>query len=583
MKKSFYLALFLGIFLTLLVISCAATGPLSPKNLNPKEQEEYKLLKKAKATPEELKTYLLYHLTPVLESERDFIWKEFWGRRYQALNAEEKAIYHTFLSDPLSQTKYLSLKDEKDRRGFIKKLQNKKRDELLKTEEGKIFYHSFKVVASKAEITTFLLLPDSLREEWLRIWRKRQDPDLTTEVNEFKEEFNQRVQHVLTFYHTIFGQKPWDDRGDVYILYGEPDGIEPADYYSDRHGDFEQISSFGKKAFTLMDQKVEDMRSRSQVWIYNKHGKFQFQDYKATGFWELAPCKLYADGRDNSFSLIDYLSTRTEKIDMAKAEVEIDFGKPLNFAWDWWKFWNEGDTYELKVNLGIPLEKLGSVSDSLNPEVAWSAFEERVTILDAKSMKTVAQDNATIINKQPMNLKVEGLLWVDQFSWESLPPGDYIVSVRVRDSVSQKIGIDRTTLILVPHAIKTNQEKISRSIMADSIWVADSLYVAKNGGKFIRNSLVIMPHPQNVYLEGQSSPAYYCEVYELKSKNDSISAKIIYRILSRTENDEFALYAKPDTGYANWPVDSQPFLKGTLDLPKGEYILHIIVYDLNDP
>ena len=587
MKRNFYFGLFLGIFLTLLVISCAAKGPLSPENLNPEEQEEYKLLKKTGATPEELEVYILYHLTPALESERDSIWKEFWDRRYQALNAEEKAVYHSVLSDSSSQIKYLSLKDTKARRGFLKKIQHKKRDELLKTEEGKIFYHSFKVVASKEEIKTYLLLPDSLREEWLRIWWKKKDPDLTTEVNKFKEEFDQRVQHALIYYHTIFGQKPWDDRGDVYVLYGKPDVIEPADYYSDRHGNFEQVSSFGKKAFTLMDQKAEDMKSRSQVWVYFKHGQFQFQDYHATGHWELAPHKIYTSDKDSHEesvrALTQFLPTKTEKVETAKAEVEIDFGKPLNFAWDWWRFWNEGDTYGLRVNLGIPLEKLELYTDTLNPEMVWLTFEEKVIIHDAKSMRTVVQDSVTIRQKLAKNFNRENLLLVDQFSWDFLPPGNYVISVSVKDSVSQKIGIYDTTIILVPHVYATVQEKISRLVMADSIWVADSAYVTKNGYKFIRNSLVIMPHPQNVYLEGGSTPSYYCEVYGLKNKNDSSSAKIICNILSRTENDEFALYVRPDTVYANWPANSQPFLKGTLNLPEGEYIFHIIIYDLNDP
>lgn len=582
MKKNLHLGLVLGIFLILVIISCAAKGPLSPKNLNPKEKEEYELLKKAGATKKELDTYALYHLTPTSESKRDSIWKEFWDKRYQALTAKEKAIYHTLLVDSLSQIKYLSLKDEKDRRSFIKNLQDKKRDALLKTEEGEIFYCSFKLIASEEEIKTCLLLPDSRREEWLRIWWKKKDPDLTTEVNEFKEKFDQRVQHVFTFYHTIFGQKPWDDRGDVYILYGKPDKIEEADYYyggiGDRHGRFTFLTT------TSINQEIEDMKSRSQVWVYFKHGNFQFQDYHATGYWELAPHKMQKAGKheENMRALMQFLPTKTEKIELAKAEVEIDFGKPLNFAWDWWRFWNEGDTYELEINLGIPLEKLGLFSDSLNTEMAWMDFEERVVLHDANSMKPVVQDSVTIRKRLPKDLNRKDLLWVDQFSWDSLPPGDYILSISVKDSVSQKMGIYDTTVILVPHVYATAQEKISRLVLADSICVADTAYVAKHGDKFIRNSLVIMPHPGNVYLEGQSHPSYYCEVYGLKSKNDSTSARIVYNILSQTEKDEFILYVT-NSEYANWPVESQPFLKGTLNLPKGEYIFHIVVYDLNDP
>lgn len=576
MKKSFYLRLFLGIFFILLVTSCASRGPLSPKNLNPKEQKEYDLLKQAGATPEELKIYTLYHLTPALESKRDSIWKEFWDKRYQALNAEEKAVYHTLLSDSLSWLKYLSLQDEQTRRRFIEKLQDQKRDELVKTKEGKILYFSLKLLFSKEEMEEFLMLPDSLRKEWLRVWWKKKDPDLTTEVNEFKEEFDQRVQYVLTFYHTIFWQKPWDERGDVYILYGEPDAIEQADYYYLPPDSFIPLDVFG-------DQEIEDMKSRSRVWVYFKHGEFQFQDYHADGYWELAPREKTHE--DDSRAMMQFLSTRTEKIDIAKVEVKIDFGKPLNFPWDWWRFWNEGDTYELEVNLGTPIEKLGIVSDSLNSEMAWLIFQEKVAIFD-QSWKRVVQDSAWIRKKIPKNFNRKDLLFVDQYSCDTLVPGFYKIAVSVKDSVTQKIGIYQdTSVILVTHVSVKAQEKISRIIMADSIWVADSAYVEKYGGKFIRNSLVIIPRPGNVYLEGQLAN-YYCELYELrKDENDSLHALAIYNVLYKTENNEFVLYAEPDSEYVNWPADvgGQLFLKGTLNLPKGEYIFHIIVYDLNDP
>lgn len=578
MKKNLYSRLFLGIFLVLLIISCASRGPLSPKNLNPKEQKEYDLLKKAGATPEELKIYTLYHLTPALESKKDSIWKEFWDRKYQALTDEEKSVYYALLSDSLSRLKYLSLQDEQTRRSFIEKLQDQKRDELVKTKEGKILYFSLKLLFSKEEMEEFLMLPDSLREEWLRVWWIKKDPDLTTEVNEFKEEFDQRVEHVLIFYHSIFGKKPWDDRGDVYILYGEPDDTEEAECYFLPPDSFIPLGGI-----TSMNQAIEDMKMRSQVWVYFKHGDFQFQDYHAVGYWELAPRKKTHEENIEGFA--QFFQTRIEKIDMAKAEVKIDFGKPLNFPWDWWRFWNEGDTYEVEVNLGIPIEKLGTVSDSLNPEMAWLIFQEKVVIFD-QSWKKVVQDSAWIRRKIPKNFNRKDLLFVDQYSCDTLVPGFYKIAVSVRDSVTQKIGIYQdTSVILVPHVSVKAQEKISRIVMADSIWVADSAYVEKYGGKFIRNSLVIVPRPGNVYLEGQLAK-YYCELYELKKdEKDSLHALAVYNVLYKTKNNEFVLYAEPDSEYVNWPADvaGQLFLKGTLNLPKGEYIFHIIVYDLNDP
>ncbi len=581
-----YLFPVLIVVLLPVIAGCAGGDAFSPKNLGPEEQRQYQLLKKAGASREELDRYVVYHITGASETGEDSTWTKFWDRRIKSLSNEEQTVYHALPEDSLYRLEYLSLKDERSRKRFVGKLKDSRREEMLRKEDGRILYYSLRLLASDAEITAYLLLPDSLRDEWLRIWWKRKDPNLTTEVNELQEEFVRRARYALENFHDPTGQKPWDDRGDVYILYGEPDEVGPADYYSDRQGNFDQLSSFGGKGFTAMDQRAEDMKARSVVWSYFRYGDFQFQDYHATGCWELAPHKTYLSARqssdDNMSALMQYMQTRTEKIDVAKARIETELGEPLDFAWDTWRFWSEGDSYDVRVNLAIPLRKLGSLRDSLNPESDRFSFRQEVVILDAQSMRTVVRDSAMVRPQLPKDASRENMYLVEQFIWKSFPPGDYVLGVCLRDSVTRRIGVDDTTVFLVPHEDVAAGEKISRIVLADSIWAIDSAYLAKYGTEFVRNSLVIVPHPNSVYIKGQSPPSYYCEVYGLESRNDTASAMIVYQVLSRSAKGAFALYAQADTGYARWPADSQPFLTGSLNLPKGEYILHILVHDLND-
>ncbi|NIM97031.1 MAG: GWxTD domain-containing protein [candidate division Zixibacteria bacterium] len=584
MRKCFYPLLVLA--LVLIIAGCTAKDAFSPKKLRPEERRQYELLKKAGAGKEELDRYVVYCITGASDITKNTMWMQFWEKKLKSLSDEEQAVFHALPTDSSGRLEYLSLKDERSRRRFVGKLKDARRQEILKNEDGGIFFYSLRLLASDAEMTTYLLLPDSLRDEWLRIWWKRKDPNLTTEVNELRDEFGRRVRYALANFHDPTGQKPWDDRGDVYILYGEPDAVEPADYYSDRKGNFDQLSSFGKKSLTAMDQRMEDMRSRSVVWSYFRYGDFQFQDYHATDYWELAPHKRYTSSResqeDNLNALMEFMQTRTVKVDNAKAKIEIDLGEPLDFAWDAWKFWSEGDSYDLRVNLAVPLRKLGSLCDSLNAELDRFSFQQEVVVLDARSMRNILRDSAIVRPQLPKDANRENLYVVEQFIWNSIPPGTYVLGVCLKDSVTQKIGIDDTTVVLVPHVDVAAGEKISRIVLADSIWVADSAYMAKYGNKFVRNSLVIVPHPHRTYLEGQSPPTYYCEIYGLESRNDTASAMIVHRLLSRSARGEFSLYAQADTGYAVWPAESQPFLKGSLNLPKGDYILHILVYDLND-
>ncbi len=97
---------------------------------------------------------------------------------------------------------------------------------------------------------------------WREFWKKR-DPTPESEVNEFKEEFIQRVN----FANRSFGvMRPgWQtDRGEIYITYGAPDEIT-----RDRH------SYYGR---TL------------EVWFYDRLGRrFVFVDRNGYGDFELVP------------------------------------------------------------------------------------------------------------------------------------------------------------------------------------------------------------------------------------------------------------------------------------------------------
>ncbi|MCJ7509100.1 MAG: hypothetical protein MUO85_10310, partial [candidate division Zixibacteria bacterium] len=259
-----------------------------------------------------------------------------------------------------------------------------------------------------------------------------------------------------------------------------------------------------------------------------------------------------------------------------------------------WKFWsngskfgNSGDYYNVRINLGIPIEKLGLLSDSgVSLDTGWLCFEERVVISD-KDRKTVASDSLWIRKKISKYLNRKDLLLVDQYSCDSLSPGFYNIAISIKDSASNRMGIYQdTSVILVSHVKLKASEKISQLIMADSVWEVDSSYIERNGTKFIRNNLVIKPRPGNVYLAGQA-PNFYCEIYELKKgEDDSSRCRIYYYFLKKDEKtNKYDLYQGPFTEVATYPSNSQPYIKGSLSkdkFPSGEYIIRIDVYDLND-
>jgi len=91
---------------------------------------------------------------------------------------------------------------------------------------SKDFYETARLIMTKQEKDIFNHLPDQVsREEFIRdFWAKR-NPDPDTEENEFKEEFFRRIDYVnLRFREGIPGWKT--DRGRIYIYLGPPDKVE---------------------------------------------------------------------------------------------------------------------------------------------------------------------------------------------------------------------------------------------------------------------------------------------------------------------------------------------------------------------
>ena len=89
--------------------------------------------------------------------------------------------------------------------------------------ESKDFYETTRLIMTKQERDVFSHLPDKeSREEFIReFWAKR-DPNPETEENEFKEEFFRRIEYANM--HFKEGPPGWKtDRGRIYVYLGPPD------------------------------------------------------------------------------------------------------------------------------------------------------------------------------------------------------------------------------------------------------------------------------------------------------------------------------------------------------------------------
>jgi GWxTD domain-containing protein len=92
--------------------------------------------------------------------------------------------------------------------------------------ESRAFFDTARLVMTEVERDIFRHLPDAeARREFVAdFWAKR-DPDPESEANEFKEEFDRRVEYANS--HFREGRRGINtDRGRLYLYLGQPDQIE---------------------------------------------------------------------------------------------------------------------------------------------------------------------------------------------------------------------------------------------------------------------------------------------------------------------------------------------------------------------
>lgn len=424
-------------------------------------------------------------------------------------------------------------------------------DRYLKkaTPELRQTYYELEPVMTDSEAVEFLKLSRAERDEWLRKFWKSKDPTPTTERNEFKEEHEKRVEYAKTNFGSGFTMRPWDNRGEVYIKYGEPDERELGTYTS-----------------TSDDLVRLDNADKGEIWhYYQYHLILQFEDTNYIGYFCLAP---YIHPMDKTESFKDkvqkFYITKAEKIEIQKEIYKHDYGgEPLDYALDVVSFRFKKDLYDVDVNLGIPTDKLGGESDTL----AQGSLMRRISVFDA-NLSEVAKDSTT----QYFSISSQrGLLLVDQKTFR-LTPGEYTIAVEVKDLSTNRIGIYKKEILLPAHT-DPKEQYISQIIMASEIRAPQP-----NERKYVKYDLAVVPLPSKTYYADQMIKFYY-EVYNLKLDQEGKARYLVtYDLVNTKEKKERNIY----NSYVLTAKSSDIYEVGYVDpaeVSAGDYILVARVQD----
>ena len=423
--------------------------------------------------------------------------------------------------------------------------------------ENRELYLGLKAILTDDQADSFLQMTDEKqREEWLRKLWKSKDPTPTTERNEFKEEHERRVAYAKYYFGSYFkGERLWDDRGKVYVKYGEPD-----ERTTNLSGVLEDIGKTFPDATPYFDMLA------GEFWNYYRYNlQLQFQDKRGNGYYELVP---YAEDIKLGYSKQNleaiFAAEMISKIEIPTEKYAYDYGgEPLDYALDVIRFRNSKDDYEISVNIGVPLGQLG------RKDTNYISFLKSIVIFD-NDYREVNRDGSEI------NTKVEQTVNSLAVSWSKfiLKPGEYTIAVEVRDLISQRVGIYKKS-ILLPGYVYSAQREISQIVMATDIKEAtlkDTLLMQRNG-------LLISCLPSRIYFPDQKIYFYY-EIYDLKTDQEGKGYYIIQADLVNTKT------RKRVNLYTTNPIEcrsSDTYEMDIIDASKlkpADYILYIKVKDV---
>lgn len=423
---------------------------------------------------------------------------------------------------------------------------------------------ALKALLGPDEFAEYVTIDDTLESaDWLRRFWVSHDPTPTTPENEFRDEHDRRVHHALYLFGGPGRGRPWDDRGEVYIRYGQPD--ERVIHQPGEEGEgFGSGPPASRSSSQLFDSPLNDPRAAVEVWAYYRWNEtFQFEDKRGFGFYELTPVTDPAFRRQSAG---EFHSSRLRAIDLQPAIYYHEYGKNLiDYALDVVRFRGKEGLWRIDVNLGYPLSQLGRDADSTSVSV-------RRTLLVRDDREEEVYSEVGLIARQAGRLGPDNQLMIEQRIID-LPPGRYTVAVTIEDLTTARSGTYLKSLRL-PEYIAPEIQEISDIEMASFVW---SIY--EPGSPFIKGERMVMPLPSRVYMPDQPL-AFYFEVYHLLLNPEGKTEYTVDYEIAEVDGDHTFKESEPGTLSSPTRETVHAASLDVGDLPSGDYLLTVKVTDL---
>jgi GWxTD domain-containing protein len=256
------------------------------------------------------------------------------------------------------------------------------------------FLSKVRYTITKQEKNIFLSTPPEKRQEFVNGFWKKRDPDASTEINEFKEEYFRRLEISNALFKE--GTTPgWlQDRGRIYIILGPPDNRSVNPGFKDFH---------------------------YENWYYEPNYVIVFEDRDLNGEYMIT--------REGEFTVMNILkdpqqSWRVTKVNDKKVvfafELKIleesDGQQKIQMKIPFNNIWMSDDGEKLETTLTVTAE----IENSTTEERIWNTEKEFVLSLTEEELENMAGESYTV--EIPL----------------SLPEGSYAMTIVLENSTGEE-------------------------------------------------------------------------------------------------------------------------------------------------
>ena len=431
------------------------------------------------------------------------------------------------------------------------------------SQREKAIYEDIFLIATPEEIASYRAIPDEDRDAFLNAFWIRKDPFGATGGSQRRAEHYRRVWHARTFFGRY--KYPFDQRGEIYIRYGEPDyrstWREPnarVPIPVQRIQEKLAFQLYGRPGTTLTytgpvfpirialrnvesnlpleeDDGTLGLRGWKpvtagndfssvpwEVWIYPdiNHGiEVVFTDEMHSNIFGYAPVPTIdrEDAYDvasrasplrflqlmNDFSPASQVAAAASKKPERYDTSDLD---PLNFYYEALSFRGKNGKTDLQINIGLPIDEVAMSSDPDTTVVV----ERRIALVDDQNReaKRLREDVAIPL---PPGLRGKSLIARDRIDIP-LSPGEYDLAVQMWRVGTNRLGNYREKVRL--HDFSGDSLMLSDLQIAQHIEEPASSNESQSDTTTARSKWRITTSPSRTFFLGTPIFVYF-EIYNL--------------------------------------------------------------------